>query len=104
MCRKRPSVITCMTSSRSSSGEQVRTSAVMIAETTLLITVPSLCRCRTTSRSETMPSSVAPSALTTTAPMLCSARVASSSRTPASGRMVTTSRSDFDCRMSEMRM
>ncbi len=46
---------------------------------------------RTTSRSETMPSTAVPSELTTTAPMLRSASRASSSVTVAWGEMVTTS-------------
>ena len=49
-----------MISMRSSScvvGSAVSTSSVMIARTVLLTTVPSWCRCRTTSRSLTMPSS-----------------------------------------------
>ncbi len=91
MCRNRRSVIVCMTASRSSSGAQVSTTSVMIAETTLLITVPSLCKRRTTSRSLTIPSSDCPSELTISAPMLYSASLAISSFTPASGLIVTMS-------------
>src|SRR5690606_29876810 len=90
-CRIRSAVIVVISSSSVVSGAQVSTTAVMIAPTVLLTTVPSWCRCRTTSRSLTMPSIVVPSLLTTRAPTLCSASSANSSRTPASGRTVMTS-------------
>ena len=90
--RTRRSVITFISSSTWVSSSQVSTTAVMIAATVLLMTVPSWWRCRTTSRSLTMPSTDVPSELTISAPTLCSASCAISSRTPASGPIVTTSR------------
>src|SRR5215204_4017373 len=90
-CRMRCSVIVERRRSTSSSGVQVRTSAVMIEETGASSRLaPRSCICRTTSRSETMPPMLSPSSETTSAPMLCSASAARSCRTVASGRTVET--------------
>ncbi len=88
--RTRFLVISTLRLSTVSDFVQVATSLVMILETGRDNTLaPWVCNWRTTSRSDTMPTT--PSAPTTTiAPMFCSARPASSSRTVASGLIVTT--------------
>ena len=75
----------------SSSGRQVRTSAVMISVTGAdNRSAPRAGSARTTSRSLTIPLTPRPSSLTTTAPMLCSASTDSNSATFAELPRVTT--------------
>src|SRR3954452_16364251 len=103
-CRIRRSVMRTISSSSVVFGAAVGTGDVMIALTGSSSTpAPRACRCRTTSRSLTMPSTSSAPRATTSAPTLCSASASSSAPTGSSGEMVTT-RSPLRRRTSLIRM
>src|SRR3954452_21182055 len=103
MCRNRRSVMIRARSVTASPGEHVVIEVVMISSTRRSSSsAPDACNRRTTSRSETIPTSRPPST-TGRAPTLCSASSASSAVTVASGPTVATSFPLFRS-MSTMRM
>src|SRR3712207_2771902 len=90
-CRTRCRVIVRASSSTPAPGTQVCTCAVITLETgSASRPAPRSCSARTTSRSETIPSTLRPSPETTRAPTPCSASSASAVRTLAGASTVAT--------------